>query len=48
MIEKTVAELSGSLSRGDVSSVELTQAYLDRINQYISAHPGSAGGCSKS
>ena len=36
MIEKTVAELSGSLSRGDISSVELTQAYLDRINQYNS------------
>ena len=34
MIEKTVAELSGSLSRGDISSVELTQAYLDRINRY--------------
>ena len=36
MIEKTVAELSGALSRGDISSVELTQAYLDRINQYNS------------
>ena len=36
MIEKTVAELSGLLSRGDISSVELTQAYLDRINQYNS------------
>ena len=34
MIEKTVAELSSSLSRGDISSVELTQAYLDRINRY--------------
>ena len=36
MIEKTVAELSRSLSRGDISSVELTQAYLDRINRYNS------------
>ena len=36
MIEKTVAELSSSLSRGDISSVELTQAYLDRINRYNS------------
>ena len=34
MIEKTVAELSGLLSRGEISSVELTQAYLGRINQY--------------
>ena len=59
MIEKTVAELSGSLSRGDISSVELTQAYLDRINRTtapeclcyglrgIGSHPGSAGGCSE-
>jgi len=34
MIEKTVAELSAALSAGEVSSVELTQAYLDRIAQY--------------
>ena len=34
MIEKTVAELSSSLSRGDISSVELTRAYLDRIDRY--------------
>ena len=34
MIEKTVAELSGLLSRGEISSVELTQAYLGRINHY--------------
>ncbi len=31
MIEKTVAELSVALASGDISSVELTQAYLDRI-----------------
>ena len=31
MIEKTVAELSASLAAGDISSVELTQAYLARI-----------------
>ena len=31
MIEKTVAELSVALASGDISSVELTQVYLDRI-----------------
>ena len=31
MIEKTVAELSVALASGDISSVELTQAYLNRI-----------------
>ena len=31
MIEKTVAELSTSLAAGDISSVELTHAYLARI-----------------
>ncbi|MDP6415516.1 MAG: Asp-tRNA(Asn)/Glu-tRNA(Gln) amidotransferase subunit GatA [Gammaproteobacteria bacterium] len=31
MIGKTVAELSASLAAGDISSVELTQAYLARI-----------------
>lgn len=34
MIEKTVAELSAALSAGEISSVELTQAYLDRIKEY--------------
>ena len=34
MIEKTVAELSAALAAGDISSQELTQAYLDRIAQY--------------
>jgi len=34
MIEKTVAELSRSLSRREISSVELTKAYLERINRY--------------
>lgn len=34
MIEKTVAELAAALASGDISSVELTQAYLDRINRY--------------
>ncbi len=34
MIEKTVAELSAALAGGEISSVELTQAYLDRIAQY--------------
>lgn len=32
MIEKTVAELSAAMASGDISSVELTQSYLDRIN----------------
>ncbi|MCL6268926.1 Asp-tRNA(Asn)/Glu-tRNA(Gln) amidotransferase subunit GatA [Sansalvadorimonas sp. 2012CJ34-2] len=32
MIEKSLAELSRSLKAGEVSSVELTQTYLDRIN----------------
>lgn len=31
MLDKTLAELSISLKQGDFSSVELTQAYLDRI-----------------
>jgi aspartyl-tRNA(Asn)/glutamyl-tRNA(Gln) amidotransferase subunit A len=31
MIEKTVAELSAALGSGDISSVELTQIFLDRI-----------------
>lgn len=34
MIEKTVAELAAALASGDISSVELTQAYLNRINRY--------------
>ena len=34
MIEKTVAELSAAMAAGEISSVELTQAYLDRIAQY--------------
>lgn len=33
MLSKTVAELAHTLARKDVSSVELTQAYLDRISQ---------------
>ena len=32
MIEKTAAELATALASGDISSVELTQAYLDRIS----------------
>ncbi len=34
MIEKTVAELSVALASGDISSVELTQVYLDRIARF--------------
>lgn len=34
MIEKTVAELSAAMTAGEISSVELTQAYLERIAQY--------------
>ncbi|MFT6093642.1 MAG: aspartyl-tRNA(Asn)/glutamyl-tRNA(Gln) amidotransferase subunit A [Pseudohongiellaceae bacterium] len=32
MIEKTVAELSAAMTSGEISSVELTQSYLDRIH----------------
>jgi aspartyl-tRNA(Asn)/glutamyl-tRNA(Gln) amidotransferase subunit A len=32
--EKTLAELSAMLEAGEVSSVELTQAFLDRIKKY--------------
>ncbi len=34
MIEKSVSELASALSRGEISSVELTSAYLDRIKQH--------------
>lgn len=34
MIKSTVAELSAALAAGDISSIELTQAYLNRIAQY--------------
>ena len=34
MIGKTVAELSVALASGDISSVELTQVYLDRIARF--------------
>ncbi len=34
MIEKTVAQLSAALAAKEVSSVELTKAYLDRIDSY--------------
>jgi aspartyl-tRNA(Asn)/glutamyl-tRNA(Gln) amidotransferase subunit A len=34
MIEKTVSELSSALRARQVSSVELTQAFLDRISKY--------------
>ncbi len=33
MFEKTLAELAQGLAQGDFSSVELTRAYLDRINR---------------
>ena len=33
MLSKTVAELATALAKKEVSSVELTQAYLDRIAQ---------------
>lgn len=34
MIERTVAELALALRRREISSVELTQAFLDRINKH--------------
>jgi aspartyl-tRNA(Asn)/glutamyl-tRNA(Gln) amidotransferase subunit A len=33
MLAKTIADLSRALRQGEVSSVELTRAYLDRINR---------------
>ena len=49
MINSTVAEISAALAAGDISSVELTQAYLDRIaalngdlNAYITVCADSA------
>jgi aspartyl-tRNA(Asn)/glutamyl-tRNA(Gln) amidotransferase subunit A len=49
MINSTVAELSAALAAGDISSVEITQAYLDRIaklngeiNAYITVCKNSA------
>ena len=34
MFNKTVKELSNGLANGEFSSVEITQAYLDRIKKY--------------
>ncbi|GAB4510105.1 MAG: Asp-tRNA(Asn)/Glu-tRNA(Gln) amidotransferase subunit GatA [Sulfuricaulis sp.] len=34
MFQKTVAELSRALGRKEISSVELTRAFLERINKY--------------
>ena len=34
MHNKTIAELSAALDKGEFSSTELTQHYLDRIKQY--------------
>ena len=34
MFEKTVAELSAALRRKDISSVELTRLFLERVNRY--------------
>jgi aspartyl-tRNA(Asn)/glutamyl-tRNA(Gln) amidotransferase subunit A len=49
MINSTVAEISAALAAGDISSVEITQAYLDRIaalngelNAYITVCEDSA------
>ena len=52
MFEKTIAELAAGLRAGEYSSVELTRAYLDRIqaldsglNSYITPlrpHPNEA------
>ena len=36
MHTKTIAQLAQGLHTGDFSSVELTQAYLQRIQQYQS------------
>ncbi|MEX0964921.1 MAG: Asp-tRNA(Asn)/Glu-tRNA(Gln) amidotransferase subunit GatA [Pseudohongiellaceae bacterium] len=49
MINSTVAEISAALAAGDISSIEITQAYLDRIaalngelNAYITVCAESA------
>ena len=34
MFEKTVAELTAALRRKEISSVELTRVFLDRISGY--------------
>ena len=34
MYDKTIAEQSRALASGEISSVELTQTYLDRIKQF--------------
>lgn len=34
MLDKTLTQLAAGLARGDFSSVELTQAYLERIRQH--------------
>ncbi|WP_422468741.1 amidase, partial [Endozoicomonas sp. ALC013] len=34
MYDKTIAEQSRALASGEISSVELTQTYLDRIRQF--------------
>jgi len=33
MINKSAAEMAAALTSGEISSVELTQQHLDRINQ---------------
>lgn len=37
VVEKTIAQLRSALAAGEVTSVELVQAYLDRISTYDSA-----------
>ena len=48
MIEKTAAELSQALSSGEISSVELTRSYLDRINKYNEELNAYITGCEDS
>lgn len=54
MHNKTIAELSAALQQGDVSSVELTQHFIERIetldvdlNAFITVTPDEARNCWK-
>ena len=40
MHNKTIAELAAALQQGDVSSVELTQYFIDRMEEEIERNTG--------
>lgn len=39
VLEKTIEELQEALTTGEITSVELVQIYLDRINAYDKSGP---------